>query len=153
MTNQELQDIFIKWNLDLEFTEEGSEFLNVLVSSEKLRDLMFQLRDNEKTAFNYLFCLSGVDWGEELGIVYHLESTDHRHTLVVKVNTTDREYPKFDTVSDIWRTAEFNEREVFDYFGIIFTNHPNMKNLFLTEDCQGYPLRKDFEDPINMIIR
>jgi NADH:ubiquinone oxidoreductase subunit C len=153
MTNQELQTLINSWIPELEFTVEESEFLNVHVPSDKLRDLMLQLRDHEKTAFNYLFCLSGVDWGEELGIVYHLESTVHRHIIVVKVKTSDREAPNFDTVCDIWRTAEFHEREVFDFFGITFNNHPNMTHLFLNEDWQGFPMRKDFEDPINMIIR
>lgn len=153
MNNQELQDIINSWIPNLEFTEEGSEYLNVIVQPEQLHELMDKLKSNKDTSLDYLFCLSGMDWGEELGIVYHLESTKHRHSLVVKVNTTDRENPEFDTVCDIWKTAEFHEREVFDFFGIKFRNHPNLKNLFLTEDWQGYPLRKDFEDPINMIIR
>lgn len=153
MTNQELQDIINSWMPNLEFTEEGSEYLNVIVQPEQLHELMDKLKSNKDTSLDYLFCLSGMDWGEELGIVYHLESTKHRHSIVVKVNTTDRENPEFDTVCDIWKTSEFHEREVFDFFGIKFKNHPNLKNLFLTEDWQGYPLRKDFEDPINMIIR
>ena len=137
----------------LEFTEEGSQFLNISVKPEHLHQLMSQLKDNNETNFDYLFCLSGVDWGEELGIVYHLESTNHRHIVVVKVKTTDRETPTFDTVYDIWPTAEFHEREVFDFFGIKFNNHPNLKYLFLTEGWEGYPLRKDYVDEINMVIK
>jgi len=137
----------------LEFTEEESQFLNILVQPEQLHSLMSQLKSNSDTSFDYLFCLSGVDWGAELGIVYHLESTTHRHSLVVKVNTADRENPTFDTVCDIWETAEFHEREVFDFFGVKFNNHPNLKFLFLTEDWEGYPLRKDYEDEINMVIK
>ena len=137
----------------LTFSEEGSQFLNIQVQPEQLHSLMSQLKGNSDTNFDYLFCLSGVDWGEELGIVYHLESTTHRHCIVVKVNTKDREKPTFDTVCDIWETAEFHEREVFDFFGVTFTNHPNLKFLFLTEDWEGYPLRKDYEDEINMVIK
>ena len=137
----------------LEFTEEGSQFLNVSVQPEDLHSLMVQLKGNPETHFDYLFCLSGVDWGKELGVVYHLESTTHRHQLVVKVKTEDREKPSFDTVCDIWRTAEFHEREVFDFFGVTFNNHPNLKYLFLTEDWEGYPLRKDYVDEINMVIK
>ncbi len=137
----------------LEFTEEGSQFLNILVKPETLHELMLQLKNNNKTNFDYLFCLSGVDWGKELGVVYHLESTTHRHTVVVKVKTNNRETPNFDTVCDIWATAEFHEREVFDFFGIKFNNHPNLKYLFLTEDWEGYPLRKDYVDEVNMIIK
>ncbi|WP_372973339.1 NADH-quinone oxidoreductase subunit C, partial [Muriicola sp.] len=105
-----------------------------------------------ETEFDYLFCLTGVDWGEELGVIYHLESTTKRHILVVKVSTADRENPELDTVCDLWFTAEFHEREVFDFFGIRFRNHPNLKRLFLTEDWEGYPLRKDYEDDVNMIL-
>ena len=137
----------------LEFTEEGSQFLNITVQHELLHKLMSQLKSNCETKFDYLFCLSGVDWGEELGVVYHLESTTHRHTIVVKVQTKDRENPTFDSVCDIWATADFHEREVFDFFGIKFNNHPNLKRLFLTEDWDGFPLRKDYVDEINMVIK
>ncbi len=137
----------------LEFTQEGSQFLNIIVKPKQLYALMSQLKNNEQTNFDYLFCLSGVDWGEELGVVYHLESTTHRHTIVVKANTKDREKPILDSVYDIWATAEFHEREVFDFFGIKFNNHPNLKRLFLTDDWEGYPLRKDYVDEINMVIK
>lgn len=136
----------------LEFTEEGSQFLNISVRPEQLRPLMLELKNNTETLFDYLFCLSGVDWGEELGVVYHLESTVHRHIVVVKVKTADRENPTLDSVYNIWATAEFHEREVFDFFGIKFNDHPNLKRLFLTEDWVGYPLRKDYVDEVNMII-
>lgn len=137
----------------LEFSEEDSQFLNISVSKEHLYELMSKLKTSEMTSFDYLFCLSGIDWGEELGVVYHLESTIHRHQIVVKVKTNDRENPALDSVWDIWRTAEFHEREVFDFFGIIFNNHPNLKRLFLTEEWDGFPLRKDYVDEINMVIK
>ena len=137
----------------LEFTEESSQYLNITVQPEQFYALMSQLRKDEQTHFNYLFCLTGVDWGEELGVVYHLESTNHRHIVVIKVKTEDRETPNLDSVWDIWATAEFHEREVFDFFGIKFNKHPNLKRLFLTEDWDGYPLRKDYVDEINMVIK
>jgi NADH/F420H2 dehydrogenase subunit C len=137
----------------LEFTEEGSEYLNITVQPEQLYALMRRLKDDEGTRFDYLFCLTGVDWGEELGVVYHLESTVHRHSVVVKVNTSDRETPTLDSIYDIWATGEFHEREVYDFFGITFNNHPNLKRLFLTPEWDGFPLRKDYEDEINMVIK
>lgn len=137
----------------LEFSEEGSQFLNITVQPELLYQLMSQLKNNKETHFDYLFCLSGVDWESSLGVVYHLESTKYRHMIVVKVHTEDRENPTFDSVYDIWATAEFHEREVFDFFGIKFNNHPNLKRLFLTEEWVGYPLRKDYVDEINMVIK
>lgn len=177
MTNEALQNLISSWFSDreikdatlietekmevhvtslpkiLEFTEEASQFLNILVKPEYLHELMSKLKYEKETNFDYLFCLSGVDWGKELGVVYHLESTTHRHMLVVKVQTEDRDNPTFDTVCDIWKTADFHEREVFDFFGIIFNNHPNLKRLFLTEDWDGFPLRKDYVDEINMVIK
>ena len=153
MTNEALQNLISSWIPELEFTEEKSQFLNITVQPEQLHQLMTQLKSNSETNFDYLFCLSGVDWGKELGVVYHLESTTHRHQLVVKVKTEDRENPTFYSVCNIWRTAEFHEREVFDFFGIQFTNHPNLKRLFLTEEWDGFPLRKDYVDEINMVIK
>jgi NADH-quinone oxidoreductase subunit C len=153
MTNEALQNLINSWIPDLEFSEEASQFLNITVTPENLHQLMTLLKTNSETKFDYLFCLTGVDWQPELGVVYHLESTTHRHTIVVKVKTADRENPIFDSVWDIWRTAEFHEREAFDFFGIKFKNHPNLKRLFLTDEWEGFPLRKDYEDDINMVIK
>lgn len=153
MTNEALQNLIGSWIPDLEFSEEGSQFLNISVKPENLTELMLKLKTDSSTNFDYLFCLSGVDWEKALGVVYHLESTTHRHIIVVKVQTDDRENPTFDSVCSIWRTAEFHEREVFDFFGIKFSNHPNLKRLFLTEEWDGFPLRKDYVDEINMVIK
>jgi len=158
MTNEALQNLISTWVPDpvtskLEFTEEESQFLNISVQPADLHQLMVQLKNNSETNFDYLFCLSGVDWGKELGVVYHLESTTHRHMIVVKVKTEDRDTPVFDSVYELWKTAEFHECEVFDFFGIQFNNHPNLRRLFLTEDWDGFPLRKDYVDDINMIVK
>lgn len=153
MNNEELQTLLSSWNFELEFTEEESQFLNISVKPEELYGFMKQLKEAPQTNFDYLFCLTGVDWGTELGVVYHLESTTFRHQIVVKVKTADRENPAFDSVWDIWRTAEFHEREVFDFFGIKFNNHPNLKRLFLTDEWEGWPLRKDYVDEVNMVIK
>ncbi len=153
MTNEALQKLISEWAENLVFWEEGSEFLNVEMPADDLYSVLKRLKEEDETRFDYLFCLSGVDWGEELGVIYHLESTEYRHAIVVRVKTADRENPVLDSVYDIWATAEFHEREVFDFFGIRFTNHPNLKRLFLTEDWEGWPLRKDYEDNINMILK
>ena len=99
MNKEGLQSLISDWVPELEFYEEESQYLNILVKPDYLHDLMSQLKSNKDTRFDYLFCLSGVDWGEELGVVYHLESTIHRHNIVVKVKTSDRENPVLDTVS------------------------------------------------------
>ncbi|MBI9040035.1 NADH-quinone oxidoreductase subunit C [Lutibacter sp.] len=153
MTNEALQNLISSWIPELEFTEEGSQFLNISVKPEQLHQLLSQLKSNAETSLDYLFCLTGMDYEKSLGVIYHLESTTHRHIVVVKVQTEDRENPTFDSVCDIWRTAEFHEREVFDFFGIKFNNHPNLKRLFLTDEWEGFPLRKDYVDEINMVIK
>ena len=153
MTHEEIQNIVSGFRDTLTFSEEASEFLNVEVPVDELHKICSQLKSNPDLKFDYLFCVTGMDWGEDLGVIYHLESTEFRHNIVVKVRTSDRENPTMDSVSDIWYTAEFHEMEVFDFFGIKFNNHPNLKRLFLPLDWQGYPLRKDYVDEENMIIK
>lgn len=129
--------------------DETGEWLNLLVEEKDWRQLALELR-NSTLAFDYLFCVTCIDWKTQLTMVYHLSSTTYRNSMVVKVNL-NRDQPGIDTVSDIWRTAEFHEREVYELFGVQFRNHPDLRKLILTDDFEGYPLRKDFEDPINMI--
>jgi len=84
--------------------------------------------------------------------VYHLRSTKYNHSVVLKVRTSDRKDPHFDSVSDIWRTADFHEREVFDLLGIKFTNHPDLRRFFLSRSM-GFPLRKDYVDDIHIVTK
>ena len=149
MTNEELK---IKLsNLFLLLFEEGGEvdvMLTLIIKLEPFCKFTAQYADLN---FDYLFCLTCVDWKTHLTMVYHLTSTLYRHTMVVKAKL-DRNVPEIETVSDIWRTAEFHEREVYELFGVKFLNHPDLRLLILTDGFEGYnPLRKDFEDPINMI--
>jgi NADH-quinone oxidoreductase subunit C len=130
--------------------DETSEWLNVMIEPEDWKTIARKFRSIPSFNFDYLFCLTCVDWKTHFTMVYHLTSTTHRHTIVVKC-TLDHNDPKIETVSDIWRTAEFHEREVYDLFGVKFINHPDLRRLILTDDWEGYPLRKDYEDPINMI--
>ena len=130
--------------------EEGGEWVTAVVDATSWKDVALQLRSHEALSFDYLFCLTCVDWKTHFTMVYHLTSTHHRHTLVVK-SKLDRNNPEIETVSDAWRTAEFHEREVYDLFGVKFLNHPDLRRLLLTDDWEGWPLRKDYEDPVNMI--
>jgi len=130
--------------------EEGGEWLNVKVDAIQWKELSKALRSTPGFDFDYLFCLTCVDWKTHLTMVYHMTSTQHRHHLVVKIQL-DRTTPEIETVCHIWRTAEFHEREVFELFGVTFLNHPDLRNLILPDVWDGYPLRKDYEDPINMI--
>lgn len=136
---------------DLEI-KEGKQYTEVIVPASKLHSLAKQLKEREEVKFDFLFCLSGVDYGKDLGIVYHLRSTVYEHTIVLKTLTSDRVNPVLDTVSDIWATADFHEREVFDLLGVKFANHPDLRRLFL-DSSWGFPLRKDYVDDINIVTK
>jgi NADH-quinone oxidoreductase subunit C len=130
--------------------EEGGEWLNIMVPPEEFRTFVLQLRSDPDLIMDYLFCLTCVDWKTHFTMVYHFSSTRYRHNIVVKVKI-DRTNPEIETVSDIWRTAEMLEREVYDLFGVKFLHHPDLRRLIMPDDWEGWPLRKDFEDPVNMI--
>lgn len=130
--------------------EEAGEWLNINIDPANWLSFAQQLRNDEGLYFDYLFCETCIDWKTHLTMVYHLSSTLYRHNIVVKAKL-DRNHPVIETVCHIWRTAEFHEREVYELFGVQFLNHPDLRKLILTDDFEGYPLRKDFEDPVNMI--
>ncbi|HJV18739.1 MAG TPA: NADH-quinone oxidoreductase subunit C [Sediminibacterium sp.] len=150
MQNEELKAIITEL-LPAATFEEGGEWVNVYVEAADLLVLAQKLRNNQALNFDYLFCLTCVDWKTYLTMVYHFSSTQYRHNIVVKVKL-DRNRPEVETLSAIWRTAEFHEREVYEMFGVNFLNHPDLRLLILPDGWEGKnPLRKDFEDPINMI--
>ena len=127
----------------------------IYVKPEDLHSTMLRLRKEKQ--MDFLRSLTGMDWGTPdekdtedtlrgLGVVYHLESTTTGERMVVKTSTLDREHPELPTVWDIWKGANLPEREVYDFFGIVFVGHPDMRRLFLRNDWVGYPMRKD-NDP------
>ena len=148
MSNEEIKEI-ISSTLPSATYDETGEWLNVIIDSKDWKIVATACR-NGALQMDFLFCLTCVDWKTHLTMVYHLTSTKHRHNIVVKANL-DHAMPEIETVCDIWRTAEFHEREVFEMFGVNFLNHPDLRKLILEDDFKGFPLRKDFEDPINMI--
>ncbi|MEO7312519.1 MAG: NADH-quinone oxidoreductase subunit C [Chitinophagaceae bacterium] len=150
MTREKLQ-IKLTELLPTAVFEEGGEWLNVIINPIDWLDFATRLRQDEELHFDYLFCLTCVDWKTHLKMVYHLESTVHRHIIVVKAQL-DRTVPKIETASGIWRTADFHEREVYELFGVDFINHPDLRLLILPDGWEGkFPLRKDYEDAVNMI--
>lgn len=131
--------------------DESSEWLTINIASGDFLSIAEVLHNNPELNFDYLFCETCVDWKTHLTMVYFFESTKFRHQLITKVQL-DRNKPEIETVSHIWRTAEFNEREVYEMFGVIFLNHPDLRLLILPDGWEGRnPMRKDFEDPVNMI--
>jgi NADH/F420H2 dehydrogenase subunit C len=150
MDREKLKEIILNTIPEATF-EENKQYPVFIVPAGTLRQIALKLKNDDQLAFDYLFCLTGVDFGKELGVVYHLESSEYRHEVVLKVKTADRETPAFDTVADIWRSAEFYEREVYDLLGIRFNGHPDLRKIFLDENWVGYPLRKDYTDEVNIV--
>jgi NADH:ubiquinone oxidoreductase subunit C len=131
--------------------EEGAEWVTLNIEPKDWLETALKLRNDEILFFNYLFCLTCIDWKTHLTMVYHLSSTSHRNSIVVKAKL-DRNNPEIETVSNIWKTASFHEREVYEMFGVNFLNHPDLRLLILPDGWEGKnPMRKDFEDPVNMI--
>lgn len=131
--------------------DETGEWLNISIDASSWLVLAQHLRHDESLLFDYLFCLTCIDNKTNLCMVYHLTSTKFRHNIVVRANV-DSIKPEIETVSHIWKTANFHEREVYEMFGVNFLNHPDLRLLILPDGWEGKnPMRKDFEDPINMI--
>jgi len=150
MTKEELKikiaELFPSATLD-----ESGEWLTINITPGDFLSAAEILRNKVELSFDYLFCQTCIDWKTHLTMVYHLESTTYRHQLVLKAQL-DSNKPEIETVSHIWRTAEFNEREAYEMFGVNFLNHPDLRLLILPDGWEGKnPMRKDFEDPVNMI--
>jgi NADH-quinone oxidoreductase subunit C len=148
----------------------------ILIERESLVELALLLRDDEQLGFDRLLVISGVDWegydengkgrhrkiaqydedgkpgdpGPEgtgdLGLLWYLHSMKHLHaiTLKVRIKRDDAVVP---SVAMVWPTAAWLERETFDFYGIDFTGHPDLRRIFLPEDWEGFPLRKDYPMP------
>jgi NADH-quinone oxidoreductase subunit C len=150
MVNEELKNRITELLPSATF-EEGGEWINVSVLPGDWKHFALQLSSHADLYFDYLFCLTCIDWKTSLEMVYHLSSTKHRHNLVVR-SKLDRALPEIETVSEIWKTAELHEREVYEMFGVKFINHPDLRLLILPDGWEGKnPLRKDFEDAVNMV--
>lgn len=151
LNRQELTDIIREFEPEAEFSE-GTQLLEAIVPAEKLFALAEKLKSDQRTAFDYLIDHTAVDFTTHFTVVYHLDSTEFRHLVVLKSLISNRENPNVDSLTTLYPAAEYFEREVFDLFGIRFNNHPNLKRFYL-EDGYGHPLRKDFRDEVNIIER
>ena len=145
----ELQDKISRLFPDATF-EEG-EILMIHTDDSNLHQLIATLRD--QMGFDYLVTIVGNDWKTSLGCVYYLTSTATKELVSVRVETTDRDNPMLHSIADLYRIAGMLEREVYDFYGIVFIGNPDMRRLFLSIDWEGYPLRKDYDmnDPHNTV--
>ena len=118
--------------------------LYLAVPAEQLVDLCRYLRFDPPLSFDFLSFVTSVDWKTHYEVVYYLTSTLHKHKLVLKVKVEDRANPAVPTISTVWSTADWQEREIFDLMGIRFAGHYNLRRILLPDDWEGYPLRKDY---------
>ena len=151
MKNEDLISTLEAMSAELN-VKQGVQYVEATIPANGLHAFMQAIKENSSLSFDYMICLTGVDYPEYIQVVYHLQSVTHRHVLVVKVNTDGRETPALDTVCDVWPAAEFHECEVYDLLGVRFNNHPDLRRLFM-DDTWGYPLRKDFKDDIHIVSR
>ena len=150
MNNEELKTKITELLPAATFDETG-EWLNINVEPGDWSSFATKLRNDDSLFFDYLFCLTCIDWKTHLTMVYHLSSTKYRHNIVIK-SKLDAAKPEIESVSHIWKTAEFHEREVYEMFGVNFLNHSDLRLLILPDGWEGKnPMRKNFEDPVNMI--
>ena len=159
--------------LDLEFADKikvkKTDALDpfVVVEPADLLEICHFLRHDPRLSFEFLNCISGVDYLEpdakkapkagfepHLEVVYHFSSFTHRHRLVVKIllprwkDNKPGELPEVPSVTGLWATADWHEREVYDLSGVNFIGHPDLRRILLSEDWEGHPLRKDYEFPL-----
>jgi NADH-quinone oxidoreductase subunit C len=119
----------------------------IVLSADDLLTVCDQLYRNPETYFDMLSCITGLDNGPESGtmeVAYNLYSIPYNFHLMLKV-TIPRDKPEVDSLSHLWKTADWLEREVFDLYGIIFRNHPDLRRILMPADWEGYPLRKDYK--------
>jgi len=124
----------------------------LLVEPASIADVCLYLSSNPKTYFDFLSCLSGIDYGTDnkrFGVVYHLASIPFQTQLTLKISKENSgemdDLPTFPSVSSVYRSAEWHEREAFDLVGIFFEGHPDLRRILLPDDWEGFPLRKDYK--------
>ena len=118
--------------------------IDVWIEPEDLLTVGGFLHDDPDLDFATLRAVTAVDYVEYFELIYHLLSMRKNHCAVLKTKRFGRDEPAIDSVVDIWKGAELQEREVWDLMGIHFEGHPNMKRVLLWEGFPGHPLRKDF---------
>ena len=124
--------------------------VGVMLKKDMIRDICLFLRDEPSIRMDHLADLTAVDYsaypgdtGPRFEVVYNLISTVYRHRIRLKVRVPE-ESPRVDTVSSIWQTANWHERETYDLMGIIFDGHPDLRRILMPEDWEGHPLRKEY---------
>ena len=134
---------FIDAELEWVEPENGDRFL--YVPALQIPQIVKHLKESPEFYFDYLVNLSAFDATAHIEVVYHFYSYKHRHTFVLKVKVA-RENGEIPTIVDLYGAANFQEREVYDHFGVRFKGHPNLTRILLPQDWVGYPLLKDYKE-------
>jgi len=120
----------------------------VFVRGQDVLDVARFLKETLGLEFDYLNSITAVDYPEHFEVVYHLTSIKNNHSIVLKARCYDRDNPRLPSVVSLWPGADFQEREVYDFMGIAFDGHPNLKRIFLWHGFPGHPLRKDYKSDV-----
>lgn len=145
MIHTTIQEIIVAALGDATIEQANEQYLQIV--PEKLPAVCQLLHTHEACYFDMLSCLTGLDNGttqQTMEVVYNLYSIPYEQKLTLKV-AVPRENPVVPSVSHLWKTADWHEREAFDLLGIVFSNHPNLRRILLPEDWEGHPLRKDYQ--------
>ncbi|MCA9623313.1 MAG: NADH-quinone oxidoreductase subunit C [Myxococcales bacterium] len=120
----------------------------IQVEPYSIEEVCRTLKTHEDLHMDYLECLCGTDYPDDnqIQVVYHVYSYALKHRIVLKV-FLDRDDPALPTVNDVWRAANWQERECFDLLGVLFDGHPDLRRLLMPDDWEGHPMRKDYEEP------
>jgi len=152
MTYEEIKQILTnRFGEDVVAEDKGLQPF-ITIPANRIAEVCQFLFEDERLYFDFLACVTALDNGPAIGtmeLVYNLTSIPYGHDLIIKAvfarNTEEHRLPEVATVSHIWRTADWHEREIFDLMGIRFINHPDMRRILLPEDWEGHPLRKDYK--------
>ena len=131
------------FNSSVELLEDGA----LKVEPTSLIEIAKELNSNKKLDFDYLMCVTSYDIGNsnEYGCAYNFYSNTHKHYVEIRVEINSEE--EIPSLTSIWKTADWHEREAYDMMGVIFSGHPDMKRILLSDDWEGHPLRKDYKEP------
>ena len=131
--------------------ETGGLQAALLIEPNEIASVCRELRDNSKTYFDFLSSITGIDYGIEagrFGVVYHLASIPYKTQLTLKISRENNRdlnnLPEFPSITSLYRSADWHEREAYDLLGIFFEGHPDLRRILLPDDWEGFPLRKDY---------
>ncbi len=129
----------------LEFKPDAVVDPYIQIAPDRPKDVGLYLRDDPALEFDFLMCLSSVDYNDgNLGVVYHLNSLKHEHKITLKVRVS-KDAPEVQSVELVWKSANWHEREAYDMMGIRFTAHGDLRRILCPDDWEGHPLRKDYQ--------